>query len=97
MEPVGGLAGCTWPVIRKVPMSDPAFTMFVEDCRTQRASLIGLIEAFQGKRMNPGAPLEIPGALADATEAVIQSFQQTLQTLNKFIDAFDAGEKAAAP
>jgi len=77
-------------------MSDPAFAMFVEDCRTERASLIGLIEAFQGKRMNPGAPLEIPDTLADATDAVVQSFQQTLQTLNKFIDAFDANAKGGA-
>lgn len=74
-------------------MSDPAFTMFVEDCRTERASLIGLIEAFQGQRMNPGAPLEIPDAMAGATEAVVESFQQTLLALNKFIDAYDADAK----
>ena len=74
-------------------MSDPAFAMFVEDCRTERASLIGLIEAFQGQRMNPGAPLEIPDALAGATEAVVESFQQTLLALNKFIDAYDADAK----
>ncbi len=78
-------------------MSNPTFAMFVEDCRAERASLIGLIEAFQGKRMNPGAPLEIPDALANLTEAVVQSFQQTLQTLNTFVDAFDASEKASAP
>ena len=46
--------------------------------------------------MNPGAPLEIPDTLADATDAVVQSFQQTLQTLNKFIDAFDANAKGGA-
>lgn len=77
-------------------MSDPAYAMFVEDCRTQRASLIGLIEAFQAKRMNPGAPIEIPDALAEATEAVVRSFEQTLLALNKFIDAYDAGTKGGA-
>ena len=77
-------------------MSDPAFTMFVEDCRTERASLIGMIEAFQGQRMNPGAPLEIPDALAGVTEAVVVSFQQALLALNKFIDAYDADAKGGA-
>ncbi len=73
-----------------------AFTMFVEDCRTERASLIGLIEAFQAKRMNPGAPIEIPDALAKATETLVQSFEQTLLALNTFIDAYDADAKAGA-
>lgn len=77
-------------------MPDPAFTMFVEDCRTERASLIGLIEAFQGKRMNPGTPLAIPDGLAGATEAVVQSFQQTLLNLNKLIDAYEADAKGGA-
>jgi len=77
-------------------MSDPAFSMFVEDCRSERASLIGMIEAFQGKRMNPGTPLEIPDALAEATEAVVLSFQQTLLALNKFIDVYDADAKGGA-
>ena len=75
-------------------MSDPAYAMFVEDCRTQRASLIGLIEAFQAKRMNPGAPIEIPDAMAGATETLVQSFEQTLLALNKFIDAYDADAKS---
>ncbi len=77
-------------------MSDPAFSMFVEDCRTERASLIGMIEAFQGQRMNPGAPLEIPDALAGVTETVVVSFQQALLALNKFIDAYDADAKGGA-
>ena len=96
MEPVGGLAGCTSGYLQGFPVSDPAFTMFVEDCRTERASLIGLIEAFQGKRMNPGAPIAVPDALTGATDAVIGSFQQTLLALNKLIDAYDAHTKAGA-
>ncbi|MEP6829842.1 MAG: hypothetical protein ABI963_05855 [Rhizomicrobium sp.] len=77
-------------------MSDPAYAMFVEDCRTQRASLIGLIEAFQAQRMNPGAPIEIPDVLAGATGMLVKSFEQTLQALNTFIDAYDADAKGGS-
>jgi hypothetical protein len=74
-------------------MPDTAYAMFAEDCRTQRAALIGLIEAYQGQRIDPGAPIEIPQALAGATQALVQSFEQTLQALNAFIDAYDAEAK----
>ena len=77
-------------------MSDTPFALFVEDCRIERAKLIGLVEAFQGKRMDPGAPLEIPDALAAQTEAAVQSFQETLIALNALIDAYDVEAKGRA-
>ncbi|HEY4275383.1 MAG TPA: hypothetical protein VGM68_07870 [Rhizomicrobium sp.] len=84
------------PVVYKVSMSDSPYALFIEDCRIERAKLIGLIEAIQGKRMDPGAPIEIPYALAAQTEAVVQSFQKTLVALNALIDAYDADAKGEA-
>ena len=77
-------------------MSHTPFALFVEDCRIERAKLIGLVEAVQGKRMDPGAPIEIPYALAAQTEAVVQSFQKALIALNALTDAYDAAAKGGA-
>ena len=71
-------------------MSDTPYATFIEDCRDQRAALTGLIEAIQGHRMDPGAPIVIPPELARATDAVMQSFQDARQALNQLIDAYDA-------
>jgi hypothetical protein len=46
--------------------------------------------------MNPGAPIEIPDVLSGATETLVKSFEQTLQALNTFIDAYDAGAKGGS-
>ena len=70
-------------------MSDTAYAAFIEDCRDQRAALTGLIEALQGLRMNPGAPIAIPPADA-ATDATLQAFQDARLALNRLIDAYDA-------
>jgi hypothetical protein len=71
-------------------MSDTPYATFIEDCRDQRAALTGLIEAIQGLRMNPGAPIAIPPELATPTESLMQTFQDTRQALNRLIDAYDA-------
>ena len=75
-------------------MPDAAYATFIEDCRNERASLTGLIEAIQGLRLNPGAPIAVPGALADATTATVQAFQDTLVALNRLIDAYEAAPDA---
>lgn len=80
-------------------MSDTAYAAFIEDCRTERASLTGLIEALQGLRMNPGAPIAIPPELDAATDATMQAFQDARLALNRLIDAYDAlpdSQKAGA-
>jgi hypothetical protein len=71
-------------------MSDAAYATFIEDCRTERAHLFGLIEALEGNRINPGMPIAIPGALAAATAATLVSFQNTVAQLNTLIDAYQA-------
>ena len=70
-------------------MPDAAYATFIEDCRREQASLIGLIEALQGKTIQPGAPMTIPGHLAAATQATLGGFQRTVADLNALIDAYD--------
>ena len=74
-------------------MSDAAYAAFIEDCRTERAHLFGLIEALEGNRMNPGMPIAIPGALIAATAATLVSFQNTVGHLNTLIDAYEASSE----
>ena len=71
-------------------MPETAYAAFIEDCRQERARLFGLIEALEGKRMNPGMPLVIPAPMADATAATLVAFQNTVLQLNGLIDAYDA-------
>jgi hypothetical protein len=71
-------------------MIDTAYATFIEDCRDQRAALTGLIEALQGHRMNPGAPIAVPPELGPATDATLQAFQEARLALNRLIDAYDA-------
>lgn len=78
-------------------MPDTAYATFIEDCRTERASLTGLIEALQGLRMNPGAPIAIPPELAGATDTAMQAFQDARRALNQLIDAYDALADAPKP
>ena len=78
-------------------MPDAAYATFIEDCRDQRAALTGLIEAIQGLRMNPGAPIAIPPELGAATDATMQAFQDARLALNTLIDAYDALPGDALP
>jgi hypothetical protein len=71
-------------------MADTAYATFIEDCRTERAHLFGLIEALEGNRINPGMPIVIPDALIAATAATLVSFQNTVTQLNTLIGAYEA-------
>jgi len=75
-------------------MPDTAFATFIEDCRQERAHLFGLIEALEGDRIAPGAPIAIPDHLAAATAATLQAFQQTATRLSALIDAYEANPEA---
>jgi hypothetical protein len=75
-------------------MPNGAYADFIEDCRAQRASLTGLIEAILGHRMDPGMPIVIPGPLADATVATLRAFQNTVTELNTLIEAYDTNPDA---
>jgi hypothetical protein len=71
-------------------MPDAAYATFIEDCRTERAHLFGLIEALEGNRIAPGSRIVIPGHLETATAATLQVFQKTVTQLNTLIDAYEA-------
>jgi hypothetical protein len=77
-------------------MSDTPYATFIEDCRQERAHLAGLIEALEGKRISPGARINIPEPLVAPTAATLAAVQKTVAELNMLIDAYDAGEKAKA-
>jgi hypothetical protein len=74
-------------------MPETAYAAFIEDCRQERAHLFGLIEALEGKRMNPGMPLTIPSPMIAATAAILEALQNTVLRLNTLIDAYDAVSK----
>jgi len=71
-------------------MPDTAYATFIEDCRTERAHLFGLIEALEGNRIAPGSRIVIPAHLENATAATLQAFQKTVAQLNTLIDAYEA-------
>jgi hypothetical protein len=69
-------------------MPDSAYAAFIEDCRQERAHLIGLIEALEGKRINPGAPIAVPAAMQAATAATLLSLQAAVTQLNALLEAY---------
>ena len=75
-------------------MPDAAYAAFVEDCRQERAHLVGLIETLEGHRMNPGIPNTIPSPMIAATAATLGSLQIIVAQLNKFLDAYEINSQA---
>jgi hypothetical protein len=69
---------------------DAPYATFIEDCRQERAHLIGLIEALEGRRISPGARIVIPGPLIAPTQSTLVAFQNAVGFLNALIDAYDA-------
>ena len=65
------------------------YATFIEDCRQERAHLVGLIEALEGNRISPGARIVIPGALVAPTQETLVAFQNAVASLNALIDAYD--------
>jgi hypothetical protein len=71
-------------------MPDAAYAAFIEDCRRERASLIGLIEAMENKMLGVGVPITIPDSMNAQTKAVVTSMQRTLADLETLIDQYEA-------
>jgi hypothetical protein len=70
-------------------MAESVYALFIEDCRQQRASLLGLIEALKTRRLNPGEPIDIPEPMIAATAATLVTFQRAIALLNVLIDTYD--------
>jgi hypothetical protein len=75
-------------------MMDTAYALFIEDCRQERASLTGLVEALETERINPGALITIPGPMIAATAATLVAFQTTIAQLNVLIGAYEASSNS---
>jgi hypothetical protein len=71
-------------------MPDSAYAEFIEDCRRQRASLIGLIEAMENGMLGPGQPMTAPASVGASQQAVRESLQHALADLEKLIAAYEA-------
>jgi hypothetical protein len=71
-------------------MADATYAEFIEDCRRQRASLIGLIEAMENGMLGPGQPMTAPAGLAGPEHAVRESLEHALADLEKLIAAYEA-------
>jgi hypothetical protein len=71
-------------------MPNAPYAEFIEACRQERASLTGLIEVLEGRRMDPGAPIVIPPTMVAATASMLVTFQAIIAQLQKLIDAYEA-------
>lgn len=72
-------------------MSDTAYAAFIEDCRRERATLIGLIEAVENKMLAPGSPIEVPENMAATTQTALLSMQRTVSDLSTLIGQYETG------
>ena len=71
-------------------MPDSNYAAFIEDCRRERASLVGLIEAMENKMLGAGLPMTIPQALDAPTTALIASMTRAVGDLDALITAYEA-------
>jgi hypothetical protein len=74
-------------------MSD-GYAEFIEDCRSQRAALIGLIEAMENGSLAVGTTITVPDSLAAVTAVTVSGFKRTITELNALIEAWDANPKS---
>ena len=63
---------------------------FIEDCRRERAALIGLVEALENKMLGAGMPLIVPAALTQLTADTLDGFKRTVANLEALIAAYEA-------
>ena len=75
-------------------MPDSNYAAFIEDCRRERASLIGLVEAMESKMLGAGLPITIPQAMNAPTEALVASMTRAIRDLDTLISAYEANPEA---
>jgi hypothetical protein len=75
-------------------MSDSNYAAFIEDCRQERASLIGLVEAMESKMLGAGMPMTVPQAMNAPTEALVASMTRAITDLDILITAYEANPDA---
>ena len=67
---------------------------FIEDCRRERAALIGLVEALENKMLGAGMPIIIPASLNKLTADTLDGFKRTVADLEALIAAYEASPDA---
>ena len=70
------------------------FAGFIEDCRRERAALIGLVEALENKMLGAGMPIIIPASLNKLTADTLDGFKRTVADLEALIAAYEANPDA---
>lgn len=75
-------------------MPDSNYAAFIEDCRRERASLIGLVEAMESRMLGAGLPITIPQAMNAPTEALIASMTRAIGDLDTLISTYEANQGA---
>ena len=75
-------------------MPDSNTAAFIEDCRRERASLVGLIEAMENKMLGAGLPMTISQALDAPAKALIASMTRAVGDLDALITAYEANPDA---
>jgi len=71
-------------------MPDSNFAAFIEDCRQERAALVGLVEALENKMLGPGLPMAIPQALNAPADTLVAGMTRTISDLDALITAYEA-------
>jgi len=75
-------------------MPDSNYAAFIEDCRRERASLVGLIEAMENKMLGAGLLMTIPEALNAPTKTLIGSMTRAVGDIDALITAYEADPDA---
>jgi hypothetical protein len=70
------------------------YAIFIEDCRRERASLAGLIEALENEMLGAGMPIIIPAPMSKLTADTLAAFKRTIVSLDALIAAYEAGPDA---
>jgi hypothetical protein len=73
---------------------DSNYAAFIQDCRDQRAALIGLVEAMNTKMLGAGMPITIPDAMNEPTKAMVASMVRAIEDLGTLIAAYEANPDA---
>jgi hypothetical protein len=71
-------------------MDKSGYAIFIDQCRRQRDTLLGLVDAMEQRRLAGGEPIAVPDVLHHATTAVVAGFRRTAVELDTLIAAYEA-------
>jgi hypothetical protein len=71
-------------------MGKSGYAAFIDECRRERDSLLGIIKAMEEKRLGTGMPITIPATMNQATINAVAGFKRSVAELNTLIAAYEA-------